>query len=126
MIRRPPRSTLFPYTTLFRSMADSHGTVVSLGERECSIQRRHQKVLEETPSPAVDARLREEICQAAVAAAKAVSYVGAGTVEFILAPTGEFFFLEMNTRLQVEHPITECVVGVDIVRLQLLVAEGGA
>ncbi|MFG2037760.1 biotin carboxylase N-terminal domain-containing protein [Dactylosporangium sp. NPDC048998] len=107
-------------------MADSHGNVVPLGERECSIQRRHQKIVEETPSPAVDAALRERLCQAAIAAARAVSYVGVGTVEFLLAPSGEFFFLEMNTRLQVEHPVTECVVGVDMVRLQLVVAEGGA
>jgi propionyl-CoA carboxylase alpha chain len=110
----------------FQVFGDAHGNIVHLFERECSIQRRHQKIVEETPSPAVDAALREELCQAAIAAARAVSYVGAGTVEFILTPGGEFFFLEMNTRLQVEHPVTECVVGVDLVRLQLLVAEGGA
>ncbi|MEV7231609.1 biotin carboxylase N-terminal domain-containing protein [Polymorphospora sp. NPDC051019] len=104
--------------------ADAQGNVVPFGERECSIQRRHQKIIEETPSPVVTPAMREELCAAAVATVRAVGYVGAGTVEFLLTPSGEFFFLEMNTRLQVEHAITECVSGFDLVRLQLLVAEG--
>jgi propionyl-CoA carboxylase alpha chain len=103
---------------------DTHGTVIHLFERECSIQRRYQKIIEEAPSPAVGDALRRELCAAAVAAGKALGYVGAGTAEFVLAPDGSFYFLEVNTRLQVEHPVTELVTGLDLVRLQLLVAEG--
>ena len=104
--------------------ADTHGQVVHLFERECSIQRRYQKILEESPSPVVGDTLRAELGSAAIAAAKAIGYVGAGTVEFILDASGEFFFLEVNTRLQVEHPVTELVTGLDLVALQLMVAEG--
>ena len=103
---------------------DQRGTVVHLFERECSIQRRYQKIIEEAPSPAVDDALRAELCQAAVAAGKALGYVGAGTVEFVLDASGRFYFLEVNTRLQVEHPVTELVTGIDLVRLQLQVAAG--
>ena len=103
---------------------DRHGHVIHLFERECSIQRRYQKVVEEAPSVATGGGVGEEMGAAAVAAGKAIGYVGAGTVEFLLGPDGGFYFLEVNTRLQVEHPVTECVTGLDLVRLQLLVAQG--
>jgi acetyl/propionyl-CoA carboxylase alpha subunit len=105
-------------------LGDSTGRIVALGERECSLQRRHQKVLEESPSTAVTPELRGRMEEVAVAAAKAVDYVSAGTVEFLLAPDGRFFFLEMNTRIQVEHPVTELVYGVDLVVEMIRIARG--
>ncbi len=107
-------------------LADVQGAVVPFGERECSVQRRYQKIVEETPSPAVDPGLREELCRAAIVAVRALGYVGAGAVEFLLDANGGFWFLELTPTLQADHAVTECVSGYDLVRLQLLVAEGGS
>jgi len=105
-------------------LADTHGNAVALGERECSIQRRHQKMIEESPSVVIEESLRKKMCDATIAGAKAVNYVGAGTIEFLLDSRGEFYFMEMNTRIQVEHPVTEMVVNTDLVKHQILCHAG--
>lgn len=108
----------------FQIVADKHGNVVHLGERDCSVQRKHQKMIEESPSVAINEELRKRMGETAVRAAKAVGYESAGTIEFLLDKSGEFYFMEMNTRIQVEHPVTEMVTGLDLIKEQIRIAEG--
>jgi acetyl-CoA carboxylase biotin carboxylase subunit len=115
---------LEPRHVEFQVLGDTHGNLLHLYERECSIQRRHQKLLEESPSTALDSALREKMAAVALRAARAVNYVNAGTVEFLLDATGEFYFIEMNTRIQVEHPVTEMVTGIDLIKEQIRIAAG--
>jgi len=108
----------------FQILADTHGHIIHLGERDCTIQRRHQKLIEEAPSPAVDAKLRRKMGELAVRAAKAAGYTSVGTVEFLLNKDGAFYFIEMNTRIQVEHPVTEMITGMDLIKEQIRMAAG--
>ena len=103
---------------------DNYGNIIHLGERDCTLQRRHQKIIEESPSPGISERLREEICKSAIKIARAVNYKNAGTVEFLVDKEGNYYFIEVNTRLQVEHPVTEMVTGIDLVKQQIKVAYG--